>query len=120
SPTVLESANTDRAVAETTGVVIRNTKGNVVRTEFSSSNGGRTAGGEFPALADEGDISANSSLMIWTRAFSAAQIVAKYPQVGILTSVTTTNDGLGGDFGGYTLDVTIAGTSGSVKVSGWA
>ncbi len=119
SPTVLESANTDRAVAETTGVVIRNPKGNVVRTEFSSSNGGRTAGGEFPALADEGDISANSSLMIWTRAFSAAQIVAKYPQVGVLTSVTTTNDGLGGDFGGYTLDVTIAGTSGSVKVSGW-
>ncbi|MFM7651090.1 MAG: SpoIID/LytB domain-containing protein, partial [Acidimicrobiaceae bacterium] len=120
SPTVLESANTDRAVAETTGVIIRNPKGNVVRTEFSSSNGGRTAGGEFPALADEGDISANSSLMIWTRAFSAAQIVAKYPQVGVLTSVTTTNDGLGGDFGGYTLDVTIAGTSGSVKVSGWA
>ncbi|MFM7828090.1 MAG: SpoIID/LytB domain-containing protein, partial [Acidimicrobiaceae bacterium] len=120
SPIVLESANTDRAVAETTGVVIRNPKGNVVRTEFSSSNGGRTAGGEFPALADEGDISANSSLMIWTRAFSAAQIVAKYPQVGVLTSVTTTNDGLGGDFGGYTLDVTIAGTSGSVKVSGWA
>ena len=120
SPTVLESANTDRAVAETTGVVIRNPKGNVVRTEFSSSNGGRTAGGEFPALADEGDISANSSLVIWTRAFSAAQIVAKYPQVGVLTSVTTTNDGLGGDFGGYTLDVTIAGTSGSVKVSGWA
>jgi peptidoglycan hydrolase-like protein with peptidoglycan-binding domain len=58
--------------------------------------------------------------MLWTRAFSAAQIVAKYPQVGVLTSVTTTNDGLGGDFGGYTLDVTIAGTSGSVKVSGWA
>ena len=120
SPTVLESANTDRAVAETTGVVIRNPKGNVVRTEFSSSNGGRTAGGEFPALVDEGDISANSSLMIWTRAFTAAQIVAKYPQIGVLTSVTTTNDGLGGDFGGYTLDVTIAGTSGSVKVSGWA
>ncbi len=120
SPTVLESANTDRAVAETTGVVIKNPKGNVVRTEFSSSNGGRTAGGEFPALVDQGDISANSSLMVWTRAFSAAQIVAKYPQIGILTSVTTTNDGLGGDFGGYTLDVTITGTAGSVKVSGWS
>ena len=33
--------------------------------------------------------------MVWTRAFSAAQIVAKYPQIGILTSVTTANDGLG-------------------------
>ena len=120
TPTVLESANTDRAVAETTGVVIKNSKGNVVRTEFSSSNGGRTAGGEFPALADQGDLSADSSLMVWTRAFSAAQIVAKYPQIGILTSVVTTNDGLGGDWGGYTIDVTITGTAGAVKVSGWA
>lgn len=120
SPAVLESANTDRAVAETSGVVIRNTKGNIVRTEFSSSNGGRTAGGEFPALADQGDLSANSSLMVWTRAFSAAQIVAKYPQIGILTSVTTTNDGLGGDWGGYTIDVTITGTASTVKVSGWS
>jgi peptidoglycan hydrolase-like protein with peptidoglycan-binding domain len=34
--------------------------------------------------------------------------------------VTTTNDGLGGDWGGYTLDVTISGTAGSVKVSGWS
>ena len=120
SPSVLESANTDRAVAETSGVVIRNPNGNVVRTEFSSSNGGRTAGGEFPALVDEGDIASNSSLMVWTRAFSATQIVAKYPQIGILTSVTTTNDGLGGDWGGYTIDVTITGTAGAVKVSGWA
>ena len=120
SPSILESPNTDRAVAETSGVVIRNPNGNVVRTEFSSSNGGRTAGGEFPAVADQGDLSANSSLMVWTRAFSAAQVMAKYPQVGILTSVTTTNDGLGGDWGGYTLDVTITGTAGSVKVSGWS
>ena len=120
SPSVLESANTDRAVAETTGVIIRTPQGAVVRTEFSSSNGGRTAGGTFPALVDSGDLSADSSLMVWTRAFSAAQIVAKYPQIGILTGVTTTNDGLGGDWGGYTLDVTISGTAGSVKVSGWS
>ena len=120
SPSVLESANTDRAVAETTGIIIRTPQGAVVRTEFSSSNGGRTAGSTFPALVDAGDLSADSSLMVWTRAFSAAQIVAKYPQIGILTGVTTTNDGLGGDWGGYTLDVTISGTAGSVKVSGWS
>jgi len=120
APSVLESANTDRAVAETSGVVIRNAQGGVVRTEFSSSNGGRTAGGAFPALVDEGDLAANSSLMVWTRAFTAAQITAKYPSVGVLTSVTTTNDGLGGDWGGYTVEVTITGTAGSVKVSGWS
>ena len=119
APSVLESANTDRAVAETTGVIIRNPQGNVVRTEFSSSNGGRTAGGAFPALVDDGDLASNSSLMVWTRAFSAAQILAKYPSIGILTSVTTSNDGLGGDWGGYTVSVTISGTANSVKVSGW-
>jgi len=119
APIVLESANTDRAIAETTGVIIRNPQGGVVRTEFSSSNGGRTAGGTFPAQVDQGDISADSALMVWTRAFSAPQIVAKYPQIGILTSVTTTNDGLGGDWGGYTVEVTITGTAGEVKMSGW-
>ena len=120
APTILETANTDRAVVETAGVVIRTPQGAVVRAEFSSSNGGRTAGGSFPAQVDQGDLAANSSLMVWTRAFSSAQIVAKYPQIGILTSVTTANDGLGGDWGGYTLAVTITGTSGEVKMSGWS
>lgn len=120
TPAILETANTDRAVAETTGVVIRTPQGAVVRAEFSSSNGGRTAGGAFPAQVDQGDLAANSSLMVWSRGFSAAQIVAKYPQIGILTSVTTANDGLGGDWGGYAIEVTITGTAGSVKMSGWS
>ena len=120
TPTVLESPNTDRAVAETTGVIIRNPQGGVVRTEFSSSNGGRTAGGIFPAQVDQGDLAADSSLMVWSRAFSAAVLTAKYPQIGILTAVTTTNDGLGGDWGGYAVEVTITGTTGEVKMSGWS
>ena len=120
SPTILETANTDRAIVETAGVIIRNPQGQVVRTEFSSSNGGRTAGGTFPAQVDQGDLAANSTLMVWSRAFSAAQIVAKYPQIGILTSITTTNDGLGGDWGGYTVEVTVTGTTGDVKMSGWS
>ena len=120
TPTTLETANTDRAVVETAGIIIRNPQGNVVRAEFSSSNGGRTAGGAFPAQIDQGDLAANSSLMVWSRGFSAAQIVTKYPQIGILTSVTTTNDGLGGDWGGYAVEVTVTGTTGSVKMSGWS
>ncbi|MEY3802366.1 MAG: hypothetical protein RLZZ51_648, partial [Actinomycetota bacterium] len=44
----------------------------------------------------------------------------KYPQIGILTAVTTTNDGLGGDWGGYAVEVTITGTTGEVKMSGWS
>ena len=120
TPAILETTNTDRAVLETAGIIIRNPQGNVVRAEFSSSNGGRTAGGAFPAQVDQGDLAANTSLMVWSRGFSAAQIVAKYPQIGILTSVTTANDGLGGDWGGYAVEVTVTGTTGAVKMSGWS
>jgi peptidoglycan hydrolase-like amidase/peptidoglycan hydrolase-like protein with peptidoglycan-binding domain len=121
TPSVLEHPLTDRAVSETSGVVVRagGGAGPVVRTEFSSSNGGRTAGGAFPAQADEGDLAANSSLMVWTRVLSATAIAARYPQIGALAAVTTAHDGQGGDFGGYTTQVTIAGTTGAVTMSGW-
>ena len=119
-PYSLEDPRTDAAIAETAGVVIRRPNGAVVRTEFSSSNGGRTAGGSFTPQPDPGDLAANSSLMTWTRSVSAAQLQQRYPQIGTLTSVTTANDGLGGDWNGYTTEVTITGTNGTVKMSGWA
>lgn len=119
-PSNLEDPRTDIAVAETAGTVIRGRNGAVVRTEFSSSNGGRTAGGVFPAQADPGDLASDSALMTWTRSISAAQVQQRYPQIGTLTSITTSHDGLGGDWNGYTTDVTIAGTNGSVRVSGWS
>ena len=121
APATLEHPNTDRAVAETSGVVIRAAGGGgpVVRTEFSSSNGGRTAGGAFPAQADEGDLAANSALMVWTRVLPSAVVAAKYPQIGALAAITTSHDGQGGDFGGYTTQVTISGTTGAVSMSGW-
>jgi peptidoglycan hydrolase-like protein with peptidoglycan-binding domain len=97
-------------------------KGLPSRTEFTSSNGGRTAGGTFPAQADPGDLASDpvNSLLVWTRVFSAAAIQAKYPAVGTLTSVVTNHDGLGGDWNGYATSVTINGTAGSVTVTGWA
>ena len=119
-PYSLEDPRTDLAIAETAGVVIRNRNGGVVRTEFSSSNGGRTAGGSFTAQADPGDLASNSSLMVWTRSVSAAQLQQRYPQIGTLTSVSTAHDGLGGDWNGYTTEVAITGTNGAVKMSGWA
>jgi len=119
-PYNLEDPRTDLAIAETAGVVIRGRNGAVVRTEFSSSNGGRTAGGIFTAQADPGDLAANPALTVWTRSISAAALQAKYPQIGTLTSITTAHDGLGGDWNGYTTEVVIGGTTGSVKMSGWS
>ncbi len=122
NPTALEHPYTDQAIAETAGVVVLTPKGLPSRTEFTSSNGGRTAGGTFPAQADPGDLASEpvNALLVWTRVFSAAAIQAKYPSVGTLTSVITNHDGLGGDWNGYATSVTINGTAGSVTVTGWA
>ncbi|MEO8163455.1 MAG: peptidoglycan-binding protein, partial [Ilumatobacteraceae bacterium] len=78
-------------------------------------------GGVFPVNLDSGDLAADAvnSLMVWTRIVSAEQIVAKYPQIGTLTSVVTTHDGLGGDWNGYAVSVAITGTTGSKTLSGW-
>lgn len=118
-PYSLEDPRTDAAIAETSGVVIRTRNGGIARTEFSSSNGGRIAGGTFPAKEDPGDLAANSSLMVWSRVISTAQVQARYPQIGTLTNIVTQHDGQGGDWNGYTTNVTLQGTAGSVTVSGW-
>jgi hypothetical protein len=57
---IFEHPNTDLAVSQTAGVVRLMPGGAIARTEFSSSTGGYTAGGTFPAVPDEGDdVSAN-------------------------------------------------------------
>ena len=48
-PQVIEHPLTDTAIADTRGVVIRSGTGTLVSTEYTSSNGGRTAAGNFKA-----------------------------------------------------------------------
>lgn len=119
TPALLEYPTSDLAVTETAGIVIRNAAGAVARTEFTSSNGGRTAGGTFAAKTDEGDLIADAQLQTWARTLSAADIQKKYPSIGVLTSVVTSHDGLGGDWDGYATQVTITGTAGSVVRKAW-
>ena len=108
---VIEDARTDRAVLETANTIIRNVKGAVVRTEYSSSNGGRTIS---KGATDDGDLAANATLQNWSAVLLAADIQKKYPSIGIFTSITTAHDGLGGDFGGYATSVTITGTAATI------
>ncbi len=98
---------------------MKDSRNTIVRTEFTSSNGGRTAGGTFPAKIDNGDITADAALQNWTRFISAKQLQAMYPSIGVFLNLTTAHDGLGGDFNGYTTSVTITGTAGSVTRTGW-
>ena len=119
TPAVLEDPRTDRAVAETATIVMRNAAGAVARTEFTSSNGGRTAGGTFSAKTDDGDVIADAQLQSWTRIIPAADMQKKYPAIGVLTSVVTEHDGLGGEWNGYATSVTISGTAGVVTRKAW-
>jgi SpoIID/LytB domain protein len=119
STSLLEDSRTDRAIADTANYVVKDANQKVVRTEYTSSNGGRTAGGEFPAKIDEGDLAADPVLQSWSRMVSADALQKKYPSIGVFMSVVTAHDGLGGDWGGYTTSVTITGTAGVVTRSGW-
>jgi peptidoglycan hydrolase-like amidase len=78
---------TDRAIAETAGKVRVWAEGNltgqpvgtIVSTEFSSSNGPRTAGGAFPSVDDPGDAVAINPWHRWTRLIPASSLTARYP-----------------------------------------
>ena len=79
--TLHEAPTTDVAVAETANVVRGNSGGGVARTEFSSSTGGWTAGGTFPAVVDDGDdISANPN-HTWSAALDTAAIETAFDMV---------------------------------------
>jgi SpoIID/LytB domain protein len=119
TPAILEDSRTNAAIAETAGAVIRSAGGAIARTEFTSSNGGRTAAGTFAAKADDGDLAADAQLQTWSRTLSAVDIQKKYPSIGVLTSVVTSHDGLGGEWNGYAVSVTVTGTAGTVMRKAW-
>jgi SpoIID/LytB domain protein len=116
---VIEDKRTDQAIAETAGYVIKDSRNAIMRTEFTSSNGGRTAGGQFPAQIDNGDIAADAALQSWSRLLSATDLQKAFPTIGVFTSITTSHDGLGGDWNGYATSVVITGTAGTVTRTGW-
>ena len=115
---VIEDKRTDQAIVETAGYVIKDSRNAIMRTEFTSSNGGRTAGGQFPAQIDNGDVAADAALQSWSRLLSTADLQKAFPAIGVFTSMTTAHDGLSGDWNGYTTSVIITGTAGSVTRTG--
>jgi SpoIID/LytB domain protein len=89
-------------------------------TEFSSSTGGYSAGGAFPAVVDNGDGTTGNGNPnhTWTTTLNATSVDAAYPSIGALTSVAVTaRNGLG-DMGGRVTTMTVTGTNGTVSTSG--
>ena len=116
--TSLEDARTDRAIAETAGEIRVNPKnGAVIRTEFSASTGGFTAGGEFPAVPDAGDAIEANPNRSWERRLAGTS-VGKSAKLGSLVDAkVSARDGWGPD-GGRATKVVLSYERGSVTVSG--
>jgi SpoIID/LytB domain protein len=107
----LESASTNAAVQATSGRVMRAANGRIARTEFSSSTGGYTAGGAFPAVLDAGDSIASNPNHTWTTTFPLSDVAARLGTGTIRTIKVTGRNGHGAE-GGRATTVTVTTTTG--------
>jgi SpoIID/LytB domain protein len=117
--TDLEVASTNQAVDDTRGQVrVLLSNGSVARTEFSSSTGGYSAGGTFPAVVDEGDAVDSNPSATWTARIPVSVLESAYPQIGSLQSVDVTKRNGLGDWGGRVLELVLRGSKGKATLSG--
>ncbi|MGH9164680.1 MAG: SpoIID/LytB domain-containing protein [Acidimicrobiales bacterium] len=115
----LEAATTNAAIADTAGQVrVFTATGAVALTEFSSSTGGYSAGGVFPAVVDDGDAVDANPNHDWKAQVPVADIEAAYPAIGALQSVDVTRRNGLGDLGGRVVELTLRGNRGSQVLTG--
>ncbi|MBM4519756.1 SpoIID/LytB domain-containing protein [Rhodococcus hoagii] len=109
-----EDWRTTEAVRTTSGTVIK--RGNqIMAAEFSSSSGGFTAGGVFPAVVDEGDVvSPNRN---WQQTVTAGAIANAYGVGELISFDVIGRNNLGAD-GGRVTRVKVVGTARTVEGSG--
>ncbi|OYD67556.1 SpoIID/LytB domain-containing protein [Rhodococcus sp. OK302] len=109
-----EDPRTTEAVRTTSGAVLSR-DGQIVATEFSSSTGGYSSGGEFPAVADEGDTIAPTH--DWTQTLTAGEIAEAFG-VGELQSLKVVSRNGLGNGGGRVTALEVVGTNATVGVTG--
>lgn len=98
SKTATTDPRTDAAIAATAGQVRVHSSGAIARTEFSSSTGGYTAGGTFPAVVDEGDSIAPRHT--WKLTVDMSKVESQLGKGGRLTEIDIVErNGLGADGG---------------------
>lgn len=114
-----EQPQTNAAIKATAKQVLTS-GGALAFTQFSSSNGGWSVKGSFdylPAKQDPYDRVA-SPYTGWKASVTAADIQAKWPEIGTLTGVQVlTRDG-NGDWGGRVLTLQLTGSAGTKTLTG--
>jgi hypothetical protein len=120
----VEDPRSDKAIAQTVGKVRiwaaggQGIVGSIVSTEYSASNGPRTAGWPFPVRDDvDGDGTALNRNHRWTRVLDGDALAARHG-LGILTSVSMVEGDPRYD-GIWYNDVVLTGTHGSVRIPAW-
>ena len=117
--TDLEASTSNQAVDDTSGQVrVFTADGSIARTEFSSSTGGYTAGGTFPAVPDDGDSVDLNPSATWTAKIPVDVLEGAHPEIGTLLSVDVTKRNGLGDMGGRAVEVVLRGTRGKATLSG--
>ena len=113
----LEDPRTDLAIAETANEIrVVPKTGKPVRTEFSASTGGYTAGGEFPAVPDDGDAIAANPNHSWTVRFPVSRF--SNSKLGAFRDVSVLQrDGFGLD-GGRVVKLKFSYEKGSTTMTG--
>jgi SpoIID/LytB domain protein len=111
------AARTDAAIAATAGTVRLRGNATVARTEFSSSTGGWTAGGEFPAVVDDGDATATNPHHAWSVSVDLTPLEATYNRGHIEAITVVQRNGLGAD-GGRATRVELRFEQGTVTETG--
>ena len=112
-----EDARTDAAIAATSGQVRRKANGTISRTEFSSSTGGWTAGGEFPAVEDLGDSTSINPNRNWAVTLPRATVASRLGVGSINNLRVTQRNGLGVD-GGRVLQMVVDHSGGQSTFTG--
>ncbi|MGN6162320.1 MAG: SpoIID/LytB domain-containing protein [Marmoricola sp.] len=115
-----------QAVAATKGVYLAY-GGKAAFTQFSASNGGWESAGGFPYLPSKADPYTPTAEQIYGRSYSwskpntpVAPLQRAFPSVGTVRSVTITSreGGTGAVWQGRVMSLVVAGTQGSVTISG--
>ena len=110
-------ARTDAAIVATAGIVRLTSTGAVARTEFSSSSGGYSAGGDFPAVVDVGDSIFVNPNHNWSKTVSVETIEERYRLGSLRSAQVTERNGLGAD-GGRVVEVEFEFSHGTAIATG--
>lgn len=93
------AATSDDAIAVTADSVRLRGNGAIARTEFSSSSGGYSAGGVFPAVVDAGDATTANPNHNWSINVDLTSVEAAYNRGKLQAIVVVARNGLGADGG---------------------